>query len=160
MADDRLPKSAPELREEGRRRRGRPMLRGEDCVKRDVRKAGEEEDWKNKTRDRGGCKRLSVEAVKKLQAAHHPRLREKEEERNMIRCRPTCTWDYSFKMWRNITFFTIHWHCGCFSLIYISVLVNYMQISSHTYWYFTTYCDNVYYIYFLIIILFIHLCSV
>ena len=45
---------------------------GEDCVKRDVRKAGEEEDWKKKTRDRGGWKRLSDEAVKKLRAAPHP----------------------------------------------------------------------------------------
>ncbi len=35
------------------------MLRWEDGVKRDVRKAGEEEDWKKKTRDRGGWKRLS-----------------------------------------------------------------------------------------------------
>ncbi len=52
MADDRLPKRAAELREQGRRRRGRPRLRWEDCVKRDARKAGEEEDWKNKTRDR------------------------------------------------------------------------------------------------------------
>ena len=39
------------------------------CVKREVRKAGEEEDWKKKTRDRGGWKRLSV---KKLRAAPHP----------------------------------------------------------------------------------------
>ena len=52
MADDILPKRAAELREEGRRRRGRPMLRSEDCVKRGVRKAGKEEDWKKKTRDR------------------------------------------------------------------------------------------------------------
>ena len=72
MADDRLQKRAAELREEGRRRRGRPMLRWEGCVKRDVRKAGEEEDWKKKTRDRGDLKRLSDEAVKKLQAAPHP----------------------------------------------------------------------------------------
>ena len=50
---------------------GRPKLRWEDCVKRDVRKAGEEEDWKKKTRDRGGWKRLSDEAVKKLPAAPH-----------------------------------------------------------------------------------------
>ena len=54
MADDRLPKIAAELRGEGRRRRGRSMLRLEDCVKRDVWKTGEEEDWKKKTRDRGG----------------------------------------------------------------------------------------------------------
>ena len=33
MADDRLPKRAAELREQGRRRRGRPRLRWEDCVK-------------------------------------------------------------------------------------------------------------------------------
>ena len=32
MADDRLPKRAAELREQGRRRRGRPRLRWEDCV--------------------------------------------------------------------------------------------------------------------------------
>ena len=45
MADDRLPKRAAELREQGRR---------------DVRKVGEEEDWRQKkTRDRGGWKRLS-----------------------------------------------------------------------------------------------------
>ena len=31
MADDRLPKLAAELREEGRRRRGRPILRWQDC---------------------------------------------------------------------------------------------------------------------------------
>ena len=72
MADDRLPKRAAELREQGRRRRGRPRLRWEDCVKRDVRKAGEDEDWKKKTRDRGGWKIHSDEAVKKLRAAPHP----------------------------------------------------------------------------------------
>ena len=71
MAVDRLPKRAAELREEGRRRRGRPRLRWEDCVKKDVRKAGEEEGWK-KTRDRGGWKRLLDEAVKKLRATPHP----------------------------------------------------------------------------------------
>ena len=69
MADDRLPKKAAELREQARRRRGRPRLRWEDCVKRDVRKAGEEEDWKKKTRDRGGWKRLSDEIFPVLHIA-------------------------------------------------------------------------------------------
>ena len=64
MADDRLPRAA-ELREQNRRRRRRPMLRRWDnWVKRDARKAGEEEDWKKKTRDRRGWKILSYEAVK------------------------------------------------------------------------------------------------
>ena len=58
MADDRLPKTAAELREEGRRKQGSPRMRWEDCVKRDARKLGEEEDWKKKTRDMGGWKRL------------------------------------------------------------------------------------------------------
>ncbi len=52
MADDRLPKRAAELREQGKMRRWRSRLRWEDCVKRDVTKAGEEEDWKKKTIDR------------------------------------------------------------------------------------------------------------
>ena len=40
--------------------RGRPkVVRWDDYVMRDARKAGEEEDWKKKTRDRGGWKRLS-----------------------------------------------------------------------------------------------------
>ena len=52
MADERLPKRAAELREQGRRIRGRPILTWEDCVKRDVKKKGEQGDWKKKTGDR------------------------------------------------------------------------------------------------------------
>ena len=48
------------------------MLSWEDCVKRYVRTAGEEEYWKKKTTDRGGRKRLADEAVEKLQAAPRP----------------------------------------------------------------------------------------
>ena len=72
MADDRLPKRAAELREEGRMRRGRPRLRWEDYVERDGRKAGEEEEWKKMARNRGGWKRPSDEAVKKLRTAPYP----------------------------------------------------------------------------------------
>ena len=61
------------------------MRRWEDCViKRDVKKTGEEEDWKKKTRDRGRWKRLSDEAMKKLRAAPHTRQRDKEEEKDLI----------------------------------------------------------------------------
>ena len=72
MADERLPKRAAELREQGRRRGVRPILRWEDCVKRDARKAGEEGYWKKMTGDRGEWRRIADEAVKKLQAAHRP----------------------------------------------------------------------------------------
>ena len=75
MADDSLPKRAAEVREQGRMRRGRPRMRWEDCVKRDVRKAGEEEDWKKKTRDRGGWKRLSDGAVRSCGQHLTPRSR-------------------------------------------------------------------------------------
>ena len=68
MADDRLPKRAAELCEQGRRRRGRPRLRWE-------------EDWKKKTRDRGGWKRLSDEAVKKLRAHLTPDKGKRGRER-------------------------------------------------------------------------------
>ena len=44
-----------------------------------MKKAGKDEDWKKKARDRGGWKRLSDEAVKKLRAAPHPIQREKEK---------------------------------------------------------------------------------
>ena len=80
MADDRLPKRAAELREKGRRRRGRLRLRWEDCVKRDVGKAGEEKEWKE-TRDRGGWKRLSDEAAKKLQHLTPGKEKKKKRER-------------------------------------------------------------------------------
>ena len=59
MADDRLSKRAAELREQGRRRWGRPRLRWEDRFMRDVRKTGEEGDWKMKTWDRGGWRRIA-----------------------------------------------------------------------------------------------------
>ena len=72
MADDRLPERASELREQGRRRQGRSRLRWEDFVERDVKKRGEELDWKNKTGDRGGWKILADEAVKNLRASPHP----------------------------------------------------------------------------------------
>ena len=48
-----------------------------------MRKAGEEEDWKKKTRDRGGWKILSDEAVKRLRAAPHPSQRERRKRKKL-----------------------------------------------------------------------------
>ena len=47
-------RSVAELREEGRMRRGRPMLRWEDCVRRDERKAGEKEVGRIRKETAGG----------------------------------------------------------------------------------------------------------
>ena len=58
-------------------------MRWEDCVKRDVTKTGEEGDWKKKTGDRGGWRRITDEAVKKLQASHHPGL-DKGKKRDVV----------------------------------------------------------------------------
>ena len=44
MKDDKLPKRAETKKQEGSRKQGRPNLRWEDCVKRDLRKAEEEEN--------------------------------------------------------------------------------------------------------------------
>ena len=60
-------------------RSGRPRLRWEDCIKRDVKKTGEEGDWKKKTGNREGWRRIADEAVKKLQAAPHPDKGKKRE---------------------------------------------------------------------------------
>ena len=85
MAYDRLPKRATELNEQGRKRRWR--IKAE--MGGDVMKVGEEEDWTKNTRDMGGWKRLSYEAVKKLQAEPHPLQREKRKRDtiNSLHCR-------------------------------------------------------------------------
>ena len=56
MTEDRLTKRVDAYREEGRRGRGRPRLRWEDCAKRDGRKAGVEGNWRGKrpTEKNGG----------------------------------------------------------------------------------------------------------
>ena len=62
-ADDTLPKRAETKRQEGSRKRGRPQLRWEDCVKRDLRKAKEEEKWREKANNRDRWKLITKVAV-------------------------------------------------------------------------------------------------
>ena len=52
MKDEKLPKRSETMKHDGCRKRGRPQLRWEDCVKRDLRKAEEEERWREKPRAR------------------------------------------------------------------------------------------------------------
>ena len=51
----------------------------------DERKAGEEEYWKKKTRDRGRWKILSDEAEKKVAGSTSPLTKGKEEDRENCR---------------------------------------------------------------------------
>ena len=52
MKDDKLTKRSEKKKQECFRKRGRPQLRWEDCVKRDLRKAEEEEKWREKANNR------------------------------------------------------------------------------------------------------------
>ena len=61
MKDDKLPKRS-ETKKQGFRKRGRPQLIWEDCVKRDLRKA-EEEKWREKANNRHQWKRITKLAV-------------------------------------------------------------------------------------------------
>ena len=63
MNDDKLPKRAETKRQEGSRKQGRPQLRWEDCVKRDLRKAKEEEKWREKANNRDRWKLITKVAV-------------------------------------------------------------------------------------------------
>ena len=48
MKDERLPKRSETKKQESCGKRERPQLRWEDCVKRDLRKAEEEEKWRER----------------------------------------------------------------------------------------------------------------
>ena len=63
MKDDKLPKRSETKKQEGFRKRERPQLRWEDCVKRDLRKAEEEEKWREKANHRDQWKQITKVAV-------------------------------------------------------------------------------------------------
>ena len=63
MKDANLPKRAETKKQEGSRKRGRPELRWEDCVKRDLRKAEEEDKWREKPNNRDRWKHITKVAV-------------------------------------------------------------------------------------------------
>ena len=63
MKDAKLPKRSETKTHDGCRKRGRPQLRWEDCVKRDLRKAEEEENWREKATNRDQWKRITKVAV-------------------------------------------------------------------------------------------------
>ena len=63
MKDDKLPKRSETKKEEGFRKRERQQLRWEDCVKRDLRKAEEDEKWREKANKIDQWKQITKVAV-------------------------------------------------------------------------------------------------
>ena len=63
MKDDKLLKRSETKKQEGCRKRGRPQLRWEDCVKLDLRKAEEEEKWRENANNRDQWKQITKVAV-------------------------------------------------------------------------------------------------
>ena len=63
MKDDKLPKRSETKKQEGSRKRGRPQLRCEDCVKRDLRKAEEKDKWSEMANNRDQWKQITQVAV-------------------------------------------------------------------------------------------------
>ena len=57
------------MKQPGHRGRGTPQLRWEDCVKRDVRKAEEEDKWREKAVDRERWKGITAGAVQQFSSS-------------------------------------------------------------------------------------------
>ena len=65
MKGARLPKRSEIKKQDGCRKRGRPQPRWEDWVKRDLRKAEEEEKWREKANNRHQWKQITKVAVQR-----------------------------------------------------------------------------------------------
>ena len=63
MKYDKLPKRFETKKHDGCRKRGISQLRWEDCVKRDLRKAEEEEKWRENANNRDQWKRITKVAL-------------------------------------------------------------------------------------------------
>ena len=63
MKYDKLPKISETKKQEGSRKRERQHLRWEDCVKRHLRNAEEEEKWREKANKRDQWKQITKVAV-------------------------------------------------------------------------------------------------
>ena len=57
-----MAKRTSKLREKGRRKRGRPCLGWEDCVRRDICKVGVVGDWRELGEDKGRWRSIVVKA--------------------------------------------------------------------------------------------------
>ena len=63
MKEDKLSKRSEKKKQEGFRKRGRPQLRWDDCMKRDMRKAEGEEQWREKPNNGDQWKQITNLAI-------------------------------------------------------------------------------------------------
>ena len=90
MKDERLPKRSETKKQEGWRKKESPQLRWEDCVKRDLKKAEEEEKWRGKAnnRDQWNFFNRSSRTVEWQLDQPHPY---KRETRGRTRAQASCS---------------------------------------------------------------------
>ena len=65
MKDEILPKRSEIKTQEGCRKRGRPQLRLEDCLKKELHKSEEEEKWREKANNWDQSKKITKFAVQR-----------------------------------------------------------------------------------------------
>ena len=79
MKDERLPKRSDTKKQEGCRKRGRPQLRWEDCKKRDLRMAEEEDMWREEASNTGAMGKIAKVAGVKTDQPHLYRQGKQDE---------------------------------------------------------------------------------
>ena len=66
MGKERMANRADMMREQGGMKKGRPRLRWEDCVRRDIHRVGVVGEWRELSEDRGKRRSIVVKAGQKL----------------------------------------------------------------------------------------------
>ena len=91
MDAGKVAKGAEAEKHQGRRKRGRPQLRWEECMTRDMRRSGEDERWREGAADKKLWKKEQKEWLDNTLHDPHPYTAgNKEEEHRPIR------WDSAF----------------------------------------------------------------
>ena len=80
MKDERLPKICETKKQRGCIKQRRPQVRWEDCLKKDLRKADEEEKWREKASNRERLKKITAEPYSDVMSDQRHCYEGKQEE--------------------------------------------------------------------------------